>query len=160
MNAKKVISCLFLLSVFVFSAVSQDKPDARIEWVNGNYTRAIEICESELKVDPYNMDAYAVLCWALVDNGQYYEAEQRATQARKIRAYDVRIIEILGEAKYYLGKNKTAMDQFQKYVASAPESGSRVGIAYYYMGEIFIRQARYQHADIALSSAVKKGTSS
>ena len=48
------------------------------------------------------------------------------------------------------------MEQFQKYVASAPESGSRVGTAYYYMGEIYIRQARYQHADIALSAAVRK----
>lgn len=48
------------------------------------------------------------------------------------------------------------MEQFQKYVANAPENGSRVGDAYYYMGEIFIRQARYQHADIALSAAVKK----
>ena len=48
------------------------------------------------------------------------------------------------------------MEQFQKYVANAPESGARVGSAYYFMGEIFIKQARYQHADIALSSAVKK----
>ena len=48
------------------------------------------------------------------------------------------------------------MEQFQKYVANASESGSRVGTAYYMMGEIYIKQARYQHADIALSSAVKK----
>ena len=48
------------------------------------------------------------------------------------------------------------MEQFQKYVANANESSSRLGTAYYFMGEIYIRQARYQHADIALSSAVKK----
>ena len=48
------------------------------------------------------------------------------------------------------------MEQFQKYVASAQDNGGRVGQAYYFMGEIFIRQGRYQHADIALSSAVKK----
>ena len=155
MNAKKVISCLFLLSVFVFSAVAQDKPDARIEWVNGNYTRAIEICESELKVDPYNMDAYAVLCWALVDNGQYYEAEQRATQARKIRAYDVRIIEILGEAKYYLDKNNEALAMFQLYIANTREDASRLGRVYYLTGEIYIKQAKYEHADIALSMATR-----
>ena len=70
--------------------------------------------------------------------------------------YDLRLIEILGEAKYYLGKNNGALEQFQCYVANAPESGSRVGAAYYFMGEIYIRQARYQHADISLSAAVKK----
>ena len=48
------------------------------------------------------------------------------------------------------------MEQFQKYVANAPESGPRVGVAYYYMGEIFIKEAKYQHADISLSVAVKK----
>ena len=48
------------------------------------------------------------------------------------------------------------MEQFQKYVASAQDNGSRVGSAYYFMGEIYIRQGRYQHADISLSSAVKK----
>ena len=39
---------------------------------------------------------------------------------------------------------------------NAPESGSRVGSAYYFMGEIYIRQAKYQHADMAFTAAVKK----
>ena len=96
------------------------------------------------------------MCWSLVRNKQYSEAEQRATDGLKISPYDLRLIEILGEARYYLGKNNGAMEQFQRYVSSAPESGSRVGTAYYYMGEIYIRQARYQHADISLTAAVKK----
>ena len=96
------------------------------------------------------------MCWSLVKNKQYAEAEERANQGLQVSPYDLRLIEILGEAKYYLGKNSGAMEQFQRYVAGAPDSGARVGVSYYYMGEIFIRQARYQHADIALSSAVKK----
>ena len=96
------------------------------------------------------------MCWALVRNKQYAEAEMRAQEGLDISPYDLRLIEVLGEAKYYLGKNAEAMTYFQRYVASAPENGSRMGVSYYYMGEIYIRQARYQHADIALSSAVKK----
>lgn len=155
MNAKKVLSGLVLFFAITFAAVSQDKPDARIEWLNGNYARAIEICESELKVDPSNMNAHSVLCWALVDNGQYREAEQRATQARKIAANDVRIIEILGEAKYYLDKNNEALTMFQLYIANTREDASRLGRVYYLTGEIYIKQAKYEHADIALSMATR-----
>ena len=155
MKAKKILLCLSILVSVGLNAFSQDKPDARIEWLNGNFTRAIEICEGELKVDPYNMNAYSVLCWALVDNGQYYEAEQRATQARKIAAYDVRIIEILGEAKYYLDKNNEALTMFQLYIANTQEDASRLGRVYYLTGEIYIKQAKYEHADIALSMATR-----
>ncbi|MBP5442511.1 MAG: hypothetical protein J6Y60_04640 [Treponema sp.] len=155
MKAKKIFSWIILTFVFAFSAMSQEKPDALKEWRNGNFIRAIEICEGELKVDPYNMDAYSVLCWALVDNGQYREAEQRATQARKISAYDVRIIEILGEAKYYLDKNNEALTMFQLYIANTQENASRLGRVYYLTGEIYIKQAKYEHADIALSMATR-----
>lgn len=132
------------------------KQDALVLYQNGRYPESIAVCEQELSENPNRIESYVVMCWALVKNKQYSEAEQRANDGLKLSPYDLRLIEILGEARYYLGKNNGAMEQFQKYVASAPESGSRVGSAYYYMGEIYIRQARYQHADIALSSAVKK----
>ena len=154
-TAKKIlsISILFLLSIPVFA---QAKVDALKLYREKKFTEAIAACEAELAANPNNMDSYAVLCWSLVRNKQYVEAEQRAIEANKKNPYDVRIMEILGEARYFLGKNNGAMEQFQKYVANAPESSSRVGTAYYYMGEIYIRQARYQHADIALSAAVRK----
>jgi tetratricopeptide (TPR) repeat protein len=97
-----------------------------------------------------------VLCWALVSNRQYGEAEIRAAQARSISAYDHRIIEVLAEAKYYLGKNTEALTLFQEYISLVPiTTGARVSTAYYYIGEIYIRQERYQHADIALTTAVR-----
>lgn len=134
---------------------ASDKPDALKLYTAGNYKDAITVCEAELSNNPNNLDSYAVLCWSLIGNKQYSEAEQRATAARKINTYDVRIMEVLGEAKYYLGKNKEALELFQSYIASVPENGSRVGKSYYYMGQIYIQQARYEHADIALTAAVR-----
>ncbi|MBP3710726.1 MAG: tetratricopeptide repeat protein [Treponema sp.] len=134
----------------------RQQQDALVLYQNGNYPEAISVCESELRQDPTRVESYVVLCWSLVRNRQYAEAEQRAADGLKVSPYDLRLIEIFGEAKYYLGKNNGALEQFQRYVASVPESGSRVGAAYYFMGEIYIRQARYQHADISLSAAVKK----
>lgn len=156
MSLKTKVSVLFFIFLTTFSFAQTVKQDALVLYHNGKYREAVLVCEEELKSNPNRIESYVVMCWALVKNKQYAEAEQRATQALEISPYDLRIIEILGEAKYYLGKNTGAMEQLQKYVASAPESGARVGSAYYYMGEIFIRQARYQHADIALSAAVKK----
>ncbi len=150
-----------VLAFFVFIGIpvfaqTATKQDALVLYHNGKYRESVQVCEEELKQNPNRVESYVVMCWSLVKNKQYAEAEERATEGLVVSPYDLRLIEILGEAKYYLGKNSGAMEQFRKYVASAPESGSRVGVAYYFMGEIFIRQARYQHADIALSSAVKK----
>lgn len=155
---KKNIFVFFILFfLFEFFGFSQTtKQDALVLYHNGKYRESVQVCEEELKENPNRVDSYVVMCWSLVKNKQYAEAEERALSGLEVSPYDLRLIEILGEAKYFLGKNTGAMEQFQKYVASAPESGARVGTAYYYMGEIFIRQARYQHADIAFSSAVKK----
>lgn len=158
MKSRKLlaIAVLLLSTSALFAQASQVKQDALVLYHNGKYKESVQVCEEELKENPNRVESYVVMCWSLIKNKQYAEAEERATEGLVVSPYDLRLIEVLGEAKYFLGKNSGAMEQFQKYVASAPESGSRVGIAYYYMGEIFIRQARYQHADIALSSAVKK----
>lgn len=156
-SAKKIFSIIILFTlecVFVFSQTA--KRDALLLHNNGKEREAIQVCEEELKENPKNIESYVVMCWALIGNKQYAEAEQRAQEGLAISPYDLRLTESLGEARYYLGKNTAAMEQFQKYVANASESSSRLGTSYYFMGEIFIRQGRYQHADIALSSAVKK----
>lgn len=150
---------IFFISFLIFAECvwgQTQNQDALVLYHNGKYRESVQVCEEELKKNPNRVDSYVVMCWSLVKNKQYAEAEERAIAGLEVSPYDLRLIEILGEAKYFLGKNTGAMEQFQKYVANAPESGARVGMAYYYMGEIFIRQARYQHADIALSSAVKK----
>ena len=156
--SKKKLS-IFIAVLMFFCSIpfySQMKQDALVLYNNGKYAESVAVCEQELAENPNRRESYVVMCWSLVRNKQYSEAEQRATDGLKISPYDLRLIEILGEARYYLGKNNGAMEQFQRYVSSAPESGSRVGTAYYYMGEIYIRQARYQHADISLTAAVKK----
>ena len=149
-----VLTILILNSALIFAQTQQR--DALVLYHNGKYMESVQVCEEELKENPNRIDSYVVMCWSLVKNKQYAEAEQRATEGLAISAYDLRLIEILGEARYYLGKNNGAMEQFEKYVANANDSSSRLGTAYYFMGEIYIRQGRYQHADISLSSAVKK----
>ncbi|MGP1475557.1 MAG: tetratricopeptide repeat protein [Treponema sp.] len=141
------------LNTLLFAQVKQD---ALLLYNNGRYEEAIKICQQEIEQNPGRVDSYVVMCWSLVRSRQYAEAELRAEAGLAVSPYDLRLTEILGEARYYLGKNNSAMEQFQRYIANAPENGARVGTAFYFMGEIYIRQARYRHADISLSAAVKK----
>lgn len=153
LNKKFILTAAIILTAsFVFA---QTKPDALKIYNEGKFKEAIQICEEELKENPNNLESYVVMCWALVSNRQYSEAEQCAMAARKINPYDVRVMEVLGEAQYFLGKNNEALAMFQSYIGNVAENGSRVGRSYYYMGEIYIRQARYEHADIALTTAVR-----
>lgn len=152
-------SVLFVVVLAICNSITsfaQSKQDALVLYRNAHYAEAIEICEAEIAANPDRIDSYVVLCWSLVGNKQYSEAQVRALEGLKISAYDIRLIEILAEAYYKLGKNSAAMEQFQRYVSMASSSAPRIGVAYYYMGEIYIRLARYQHADIAFSMAVLK----
>lgn len=158
LNNKKIFSILILLSFSALLFAQQEKPDALKMYNEGKYAESIKVCEQELVDTPNNLDSYVVLCWALVANGQYAEAETRATQGRNVDSSDVRLIEVLGEAKYYLGKNKDAMNLFERYVATVQQNASRLGKVYWLMGEIYIRESKFEHADISLSMAVRIDT--
>lgn len=155
MNIRKITAALVFTCCVCAAFAQAEKPDALKLYNQGNYRDAIAVCETELASNPNNLDSYSVLCWALIANGQYMEAETRAQDARRINSFDVRIIEVLGEAKYYLGKLDDALSLFQRYVSSVPENAGRLGKVYYLMGEIYIKQARYEHADISLTMAVR-----
>ena len=148
---------LLLTGLFLYLAIAAGAqvrpPDALVEYRAGNFERAIQICRDELNENPNNMESHVVICWALIRLNRFEEALRYAQSGRALNRFDVRIIEILGEIHYYQGLNDEALRYFQEYVSIAPE-GQRIDLVYYFMGEIFIRQGRYRHADIALSTAV------
>jgi tetratricopeptide (TPR) repeat protein len=133
--------------------LSQTRPDALLEYRNGNYERAVSICRSEIAANSNNLESHVVICWSLLSLGRYDEALGYARAGRNISRYDPRIIEILGEIHYYQGQNTEALQYFQEYINLAPE-GQRIETVYYLLGEIYIRLGRFRHADIALSTAV------
>ncbi len=146
--------CLFaFFSVFPAVLFCQTRPDALKLYNAERYGEAVSVCLSEIEENPKNTDSYVVLCWSLVKSGRCEEAAKWAAEGRKIARYDHRLIEILGEAKYYLGENTEALSLFQEYVSFVPK-GSRISTVYYLTGEIYLRLGKYQHADIALSAAV------
>jgi len=145
---------IFLLFFITFSVLAQNRqPDALLEFRAGNFERSIQICRDELAVNPNNLESHVVICWSLLRLNRYEEALRYARAGRAINRFDPRITQILGEISYHQGRNNEALQFFQEYATQAPE-GQRIDIVYYHMGEIYIRQGRFRHADIALTTAV------
>ncbi|MDR0909414.1 MAG: tetratricopeptide repeat protein [Spirochaetaceae bacterium] len=154
MKKKLVFFALLLLATqLVFSQNTLNKPDALNAYRRGDYQGAMNICLAELADNPGNIESHVVICWSLIALGRYEEARTYGLQGLTLSRYDNRLIEIMGESNYYLGRNNDALRYFQEYINMAPD-GTRIGNVYYYMGEVYIRLGRFRHADIALSTAV------
>ncbi|MDR0324359.1 MAG: tetratricopeptide repeat protein [Treponema sp.] len=146
--------CFFLFFGFAAAVYAQNRsPDALAEYRAGNYERSVQICRDEINENPNNIESHVVICWSLIRLNRYEEALRYARAGRAINRFDVRITEILGEIHFFQGLNNEALQYFQEYISLTPE-GQRIEMVYYFMGEIFIRQGRFRHADIALTTAV------
>lgn len=144
-----LISLLVLTSTLGFA----QQRDALDSYRAGKFDDAIAITLEEIKASPNNMDSFVVLAWSLQKVDKHQDALKYALQALKLNAYDFRVIEIVGESSFYLGKNLEALKAFEQYVVLAP-SGDRIEKVYYFMGEIYLQLGQYNRADIALTTAV------
>jgi tetratricopeptide (TPR) repeat protein len=153
MSFSRAAAAILLLLVTAVGVFPQIKPDALVEYRQGNFQRAIQICQDEITADPLSLESYVVACWSLLRLRRYDEALRYARTARNLSRYDARVAEILGEVYYYQGNNSEALQYFQEYINLAP-SGQRIETVYYYIGEVYIRMGKFRHADIALSTAV------
>lgn len=161
-----VFICGVFLCILGFSYAQDSKADAlklyrtgrsldsagRAEEAKTLYTQAIDICLTELKKNPRNMDSYTVYTWSLFRLHRYRETISICAEALKI-ATDARIIETLGEAYFYVNDYKESLRQMERYIDMVP-TGERTSVAYFYTGDIYRLSKRYQKADIAYSAAV------
>jgi len=117
------------------------------------YRESVAVCDRELATDPTRMDAYTVKCWSLFRLERYREVVDIGAAALKVR-FDARVVEVMGEAYFHLGDDKSALKYLQRYLDNVGEYGDRVSTAYFYMAESYYRMKRFDHADIAYSMAV------
>lgn len=154
------VSALLLLALILAAGpapllgAQATRPDALKLYREGKYEEARVQCLTEISQDPVNIESYVVLGWSLVALGRHADAEVYASKAYDEVRKDPRVMETLGEASYFLGKNDQALRWFQAYITALPE-GARVASSYQYMGEIYIRTSRWGHADIAFRTALQ-----
>jgi len=153
-NRIRSFSACLALAVATQFAGAQVRADALKLYQAGRFEEARTVCLSEISTDPANIESYVVLVWSLISLERYNDAELYATRAYTTVRRDPRVVEALGEAAYYLGKNDLALERFRDYINLLPD-GSRIGTVYYLTGETYLRQVKYEHADIAMRTALQ-----
>jgi tetratricopeptide (TPR) repeat protein len=126
----------------------------RMDEAERYYQEAVRLCTGELSRNPNGMDAYAVLTWTLQRQKKYTEVIVWGGRALRVDGNDYRIIEIMGEAYFYLKDYEKSLSFMQRYANAVPH-GDRSSVAYFFIGEIYRLQQKYRHADIAYSTAVR-----
>jgi len=155
-NHIRRFTCLLLLAALCAPLIAQTllQQDALQKYREGKFEEARQICMAEIEATPDNIESYVVLGWSLISLRRYADAELYASKAYNTVRRDPRIIEILGEAAYYQGKNQEAIRHFTNYINQLPD-GSRIGTVYYFLGEIYLKQDKLNHADIAMRTALQ-----
>ena len=154
---KNVLIEIGLISLYIFSSYhlyAQKVDDALVLYREGRYKEAIAVCLNEIERMPRNIDSYVVLTWALLGDERYQEAADWVVKGRAVSQYDPRLIETHAQALYHLGQNEESLHLFEDYIAYAP-NGKKVSGVYYHIGELYLRMAKYRHADIAFSTAIR-----
>ncbi len=117
------------------------------------FMRSLAMTERLLATDSANPELQTLKTWNLFRLRRFVDTVVYAQSVLNSRQ-DWRILETMAEALYFLGKNEEALTAFSRYFVQAPENDDRRSSAYYYVGEIYLRLKKYEHADIALSTAV------
>lgn len=169
-NSKSVFLLILMFFSFLVTPIfAQEKIDALVQYRNGRtlenqgkmdeakalYQVAVDVCTKELQEKPNNIESYVVLTWSLLRMGRYNETIAECNKALKINANENRIIETKAEALFYVNNYTESLTCFEKYLGSANPNQERYSTAYFFVGEIYRLQHKYEHADIAYSRALQ-----
>ena len=118
------------------------------------YNEAIRISQNEVSRNAATRDTYTAITWALRRQGRY--ADVISWGERGLRAFsdEYRIVEIMGEAYFYLYNYDRSLSFMQRYTNALPE-GELASIAFFFIGEIYRLTQKYRHADIAYTTALR-----
>lgn len=117
------------------------------------FQRSLAMTERLLSKEPSNPDLQTLKTWNLFRLHRYVDTVVYAQSVLNTRE-DHRVLETMAEALFFLNKNEEALSAFGRYFTIAPENDDRSSSAFYYVGEIYFRIKKYEHADIAFSTAV------
>lgn len=126
----------------------------RMNDANIYYNEAIRICNDEVSRNAATRDTFTVMTWTLQRQQKY--ADVISWGERGLRAFpsEFRIVEIMGEAYFYLNNFGRSLAFMQRYTNAQPQ-GERAGVAFFFIGEIYRLTQKYHHADIAYTTALQ-----
>ncbi|MDR2484660.1 MAG: tetratricopeptide repeat protein, partial [Treponema sp.] len=126
----------------------------RMEEAMPYYNEAVRICLDEIAQNTSTENSYVILTWTLQRQRKYADVINWGERGLNLNADNYRLIEIMGEAYFYLDDYDRSLGCMQRYSNSVPQ-GDRIPTAYFFIGEIFRLRGKFHHADIAYTTAVR-----
>ncbi|MCL2128438.1 MAG: tetratricopeptide repeat protein [Treponema sp.] len=126
----------------------------RMNEATANYNEAIRICLDEVSRNTATRDTYTVMAWTMQRQRKYADVISWGERGLRVFPDEFRIVEIMGEAFFYLDDYEHSLAFMQRYTNAMPE-GERAAVAFFFIGEIHRLSQRYRHADIAYTTAVR-----
>ncbi|UPA16390.1 tetratricopeptide repeat protein [Borrelia coriaceae] len=154
MNKRFCLKIIFILLSSSSLLKAQEKEDSLLLYKQGKFQEAIINTKNEIKHNPKNLDARAILIWSLIATGEYKRAELESIKGLEIKKHDARIIQALGESYFFQGQYKNAIKHFQKYINLEP-NGARIPKVYILIADSFYKLERYNEADFAYENALR-----
>jgi len=126
----------------------------RMNEANTHYNEAVRQCLEEVSGSTASRTTYTVLTWTLQRQRKYNEVVTWGERGLRVFPDEYRLMEIMGEAFFYLADYERSLSYMQRYTNALPQ-GDRVSIAYFFSGEIYRLTQKYHHADIAYTTALR-----
>jgi tetratricopeptide (TPR) repeat protein len=126
----------------------------RMAEANVYYNEAIRICLEEVSRSVATRDTYTVMAWTMQRQRRYADVISWGERGLRVFPNEFRIVEMMGEAFFYLENYEQSLSCMQRYANAMPQ-GERVAVAYFFIGEIFRLTERFRHADIAYTTALR-----
>lgn len=116
------------------------------------FNEAVAICRQDIAANPSNIESYVIYCRSLLSLQRWQDVIDTGRAALAVRE-DMRIVETMGEAYFYLDNYTESLRSMERYTDSMP-NGDRISTAYFFMAEIYRLTRRYNRAEIAYTIAV------
>jgi tetratricopeptide (TPR) repeat protein len=126
----------------------------RASEANTHYNEAVRQCLDEVSGNAASRNTYTVLTWTLQRQRRYSEVITWGERGLRLFPDELRIVEIMGEAFFYMDDYGRSLTYMQRYTNALPQ-GDRVSVAFFFAGEIYRITQKYRHADIAYTTALR-----
>ena len=126
----------------------------RMSEANTYYSEAIRMSLDEVTRNTATRETYVVITYAMRRQLRHSEVISWGERALRLYPDEYRVVEIMGEAFFYLNDYERSLSSMQRYANAMPE-GDRVSIAFFFVGEIYRITQKFHHADIAYTTAVR-----
>ena len=126
----------------------------RMNDANAYYDAAIRIATDDISRGSANQDSYVAITWSLLRQRRYALAISWGERGLTAYALEHRLVELMGEAYFYLGDHSTSLSFMQRYLHAVPRGG-RASVAFFFIGEIYRFRGHMRHAELAYTVAVE-----